>query len=284
MEQNVQEILDEAPKLYVEDGPALVTILSPRRLDTIISTCERFADKTPALISFLVALRNSDTACPEETNKEAFAAVLRTMLSNFNLTHDPKDVRLKAHERPRPQRGCRSAPPLPRTPCLDSDALVQLTTQLLADKDTEGLSTLARNLGAQTSCIDVRDFDAVLLPFLHSLARTADPTVLTALHHNDDDPLRTLYATTLSAYRSRHLRPPPEFNGWVARLKEAGVDWRVVLGEGVYERVVEGKEESALAEGGVNKRKALEGTGRSVRRRMEQTDVVDLADDEPWRR
>ncbi|KAL0259090.1 hypothetical protein SLS55_006595 [Diplodia seriata] len=298
MEQNVQEILDEAPKLYVEDGPALVTILSPKRLDT--------------------------------------------------------------------------------------DALVQLTTHLLADNDTEGLSTLARNLSSQTSRIDTLDFNAILLPFLHSLASTADPS---------NDPLRTLYATTLSAYRSRHLGPPPpqedennptrwvrprvvcpgpgpgrgaaaskncsdcaalnafladpgrrvgefgvgrqrrrhlhdalgragvdcthetrrggnpevlvvtkterarervrsgwegrraEFDGWVARLEEAGVDWRVVFGEeeGVYERVVEGKE-GEVAEGGVNKRKALEGTGRSVRRRMEQTDVVDLADDEPWRR
>ncbi|KAL1625728.1 hypothetical protein SLS54_003200 [Diplodia seriata] len=402
MEQNVQEILDEAPKLYVEDGPALVTILSPRRLDTIISTCQRFPGKTPALISFLVALRNSDTACPEETRKEAFAAVLRTMLSKINLVHDPKDVRLKAHEQSRPQRGCRLAPPpLPRTPCLDSDALVQLTTHLLADNDTEALSTLARNLGTQTSRIDTLDFNAILLPFLHSLATsTPDPSIPTALNHSANNPLRTLYTTTLSAYRSRHLGPPPhqdpstsslfdddptrrwvrprvvcpgpgpgrgaaaskncsdcaalnafladpgrrvgefgvgrqrrrhlhdalgragvdcthetrrggnpevlvvtkterarervrsgwegrraEFDGWVARLEEAGVDWRVVFGEeeGVYERVVEGKE-GEVAEGGVNKRKALEGTGRSVRRRMEQTDVVDLADDEPWRR
>ncbi|KAL1644369.1 hypothetical protein SLS58_004283 [Diplodia intermedia] len=298
IEQKVQEILDRAPKLYVEDGPALVSILSPKRLDTpesdnnasIISTCERFADKTPALISFLVALRNSDTACPEGTRKEAFAAVLRTTLSNFDLAHDPKDVRLKAHERPRQPRGRRrAATPPPRTPCLDGDALVRLAAHLLADDDddAEGLSALARSLGAQTSRVDVRDFDAVLLPFLRSLAGTADPSVLTALHHNDDDdPLRTLYATTLSAYRSRHLGPPPEFDGWVARLEEAGVDWRVVLGEEVYERVVEGKKpkEGEVAEGSVNKRKAPGGSARNVRRRVGQTDVVDLMDDEPWRR
>ncbi|KAB2578143.1 hypothetical protein DBV05_g3142 [Lasiodiplodia theobromae] len=165
---------------------------------------EKFAGTTPALISFLLAIHSKEMPISEETRQAAFKAVFATMLASFDITQDPKDVRMKANEQPYRPRSLDPPPKPPRIPCLDSDSLVQLTMHVIED-DTlrHELSLFTSQLGAQTTRINPLDFESLFLPFLHSLALK---TTITEPHHED---LRTLFATTITAYHDRFVGPTP---------------------------------------------------------------------------
>ncbi|KAF4534138.1 2OG-Fe oxygenase [Lasiodiplodia theobromae] len=204
IELQLLELFGQVPKLYVEDGPALATVLTPRRLKDIVSVMEKFAGTTPALISFLLAIHSKEMPISEETRQAAFKAVFATMLASFDITQDPKDVRMKANEQPYRPRSLDPPPKPPRIPCLDSDSLVQLTMHVIED-DTlrHELSLFTSQFGAQTTRINPLDFESLFLPFLHSLALK---TTITEPHHED---LRTLFATTITAYHDRFVGPTP---------------------------------------------------------------------------
>lgn len=166
---------------------------------------EKFAGTTPALISFLLAIRSKEMPIFEETRQTAFKAVFATMLASFDITQDPKDVRMKANEQPYRPRSLDPPPKPPRIPCLDSDSLVQLTMRIIED-DTlrHELSPFTNQLGAQTTRINPLDFESLFLPFLHSLALK---TAITEPLPQED--LRNLFATTIAAYHDRFVGPAP---------------------------------------------------------------------------
>ncbi|KAK0663256.1 hypothetical protein DIS24_g1328 [Lasiodiplodia hormozganensis] len=166
---------------------------------------EKFAGTTPALISFLLAIRNKEMAISEETRQAAFKAVLATILTSFDITQDPKSVRMKANEQPYRPRSLDPPPKPPRIPCLDSDSLVQLTMHIIED-DTlrHELSLFTNQLGAQTTRINPLDFESLFLPFLHTLALKT--TITEPLHQ---EALRTLFATSITAYHDRFVGPAP---------------------------------------------------------------------------
>lgn len=54
--QQLHKILQEAPSLYVEDGPTLANLMHPRMIPSVLSVLKRVPHNTPALISFLVSM------------------------------------------------------------------------------------------------------------------------------------------------------------------------------------------------------------------------------------
>lgn len=132
-----------------------------------------------------------------------FKSVLTSMLDNFGLTADPETIRLRANERPCPNPFSRLPQPQPYVPVIDSETLADLTLILYQDDHSTELISFIDHICTTTARIDARAFDALLLPYLSSLAINSNAPITEA-------PLHTLYRTIITNYQTRIIGPQPE--------------------------------------------------------------------------